>query len=588
VLRSHFKTGGSSLKILIAEDDPVSRRLLEVMLAKWGYEVLVAPDGQEAWNILQEPDAPRLAILDWMMPGMDGVQICRAVRKQRAEPYTYLMLLTGKSGKENTVEGMDAGADDYITKPFNADELKVRLRAGRRIIDLQSELLSVREALREQATHDPLTGLPNRLLFSDRLTQSLATAKRREKLLAVMFLDLDRFKIINDTLGHNVGDQLLTHVANRLTTVLRDGDTIARMGGDEFTIILCDLDTTDEAAAIAGRVLDAFTGPVSLNGREMFISTSIGISIYPQDGSDVETLVRNADSAMYRAKELGRNTYQFYSASMDAESAARIALDSGLRKALEQKEFVTHYQARVDLNSGKVLGAEALVRWQHPEHGLIPPAKFIQLAEDTGLIVPLTEWVIHTACSQNKVWQEAGLLPMDITVNISTRSFQQGDLIKIVQEALSQNSLEPKYLKLELTESTLMHNPDVAVSTLEKLKAMGVKIMIDDFGTGQSSLSYLKRFPVDAVKIDQSFVKDITTTPDNAAIAGAIIAMAHSLKLKVIAEGVETLEQLEFLRSLNCDEMQGYFVSRPAPVDEFTHLLWEARRSDSHGILRVA
>jgi diguanylate cyclase (GGDEF)-like protein len=403
-----------------------------------------------------------------------------------------------------------------------------------------------------------------------------------------MFLDLDRFKIINDTLGHNVGDQLLTHVANRLTTVLRDGDTIARMGGDEFTIILCDLDTTDEAAAIAGRVLDAFTGPVSLNGREMFISTSIGISIYPQDGSDVETLVRNADSAMYRAKELGRNTYQFYSASMDAESAARIALDSGLRKALEQKEFVTHYQARVDLNSGKVLGAEALVRWQHPEHGLIPPAKFIQLAEDTGLIVPLTEWVIHTACSQNKVWQEAGLLPMDITVNISTRSFQQGDLIKIVQEALSQNSLEPKYLKLELTESTLMHNPDVAVSTLEKLKAMGVKIMIDDFGTGQSSLSYLKRFPVDAVKIDQSFVKDITTNPDNAAIAGAIIAMAHSLKLKVIAEGVETLEQLEFLRSLNCDEMQGYFVSRPAPVDEFTHLLWEARRSDSHGILRVA
>lgn len=576
------------LKILVAEDDPVSRRLLEVLLAKWGYEVLIASDGEEAWSILQQNDAPRVAILDWMMPRLDGIQVCKLVRQRKSEPYTYILLLTAKSSKQETVEGMDSGADDYITKPFHSNELKVRLRAGRRIVDLQSELLTVREALREQATHDPLTGLPNRLLFSDRLTQSLAQARRKKQTLAAMFLDLDRFKTVNDTLGHNVGDILLKQVSERLMLLLREVDTIARMGGDEFTIILSDIGSVEEAAIIADRILAAFSDPFDLNGNEVYISTSIGIGIYPEDGTDVETLVKNADTAMYRAKELGKNTYQFYSDSLDADAAARIAMDSGLRRGLERDEFVTFYQARVDLQTGIIVGSEALVRWKHPELGLVLPAQFLSLAEETGLIVPMSEKVLRTACIQNKTWQDAGLPKIDITVNVSARHFRQGDLVLSVTSILEETGLAPEYLSLELTESTLMHNPEAAAATLCRLKDAGIKILIDDFGTGHSSLSYLKKFPVNAVKLDQSFVKDITTNSDDAAISKAVVAMAHSLKLNVIAEGVETLGQLEFLRNLKCDEMQGYFISRPVPADEFTQLLQDSQLNTPQGLLFAA
>ncbi|HOM70908.1 MAG TPA: EAL domain-containing protein [Armatimonadota bacterium] len=567
------------MRVLIAEDDSVSRRLLEVLLAKWGYEVVVARDGQEAFNILESSDAPHLAVLDWMMPVMDGVQVCREIRKRRVEPYTYVILLTAKSGKQDVIEGLDAGADDYITKPFDTSELQVRLRAGRRIVELQNELLSIREALREQATHDPLTRLPNRLLFGDRLSQGLARARRQGKLLAIMFLDLDRFKIINDTLGHSAGDILLTHVAKRLTTVLRDVDTIARMGGDEFTIIISEIDSPDEVSIIAEKVLKSFPEPFYVNDQEVFVSPSIGISLFPTDGADAETLVKNADTAMYRAKDFGRNTYQFYAHLPNTTGIEQVSLDRDLRKAIEQQQLMPYYQARVDLRTNEVLGAEALVRWKHPGLGLLSPAHFIPLAEETGLIVPLSNWMLRTVCAQNVAWQKQGLEPMDIAVNISARHFLHSDLVESVSTALDETGLDPCYLGLELTESTLMHNPDTAAAALQKLKDMGVKISIDDFGTGYSSLSYLKKFPVDAVKIDQSFIKDITTNPDDAAIAGAVIAMAHSLKLKVIAEGVETLEQLEFLKSINCDEMQGYFISRPVPAEDFQQLLWTQRNS---------
>lgn len=574
------------MRILIAEDDPVSRRLLQALLVKWGYEVVVTRDGEEAWSVLQQENAPRLVIVDWMMPGMDGVQICRRVRDRHDSLYTYILLLTAKSQKEDIIRGIRAGADDYITKPFDANELNARLRAGKRILDLQSELISTRETLRVQATHDPLTNLPNRLLFSDRLTQRLADARRQKQALAVMYLDLDRFKIINDTLGHNLGDLLLKEVAQRLLHCLRDSDTLARMGGDEFTIILTNIESTDNATIVAEKVLDSLSGPFFLAGRELFISASIGISLYPSDGTDVETLVKNADTAMYRAKEQGRNMYQLYTESLNTAALEWMTLENSLRKALERQEFLVYYQPRVDMHTERILGTEALVRWQHPEYGIVPPAQFIPLAEETGLIMPISEWVLHAACLQNKAWQDAGFEPMTIAVNISARQFQQENLVKTITDTLAKTDLRPEHLDLELTESTLMQDPDAAIAVLRELKSMGIRVSIDDFGTGYSSLSYLKRFPVDAVKIDRSFVRDITTNPDDAAIAGAVVAMAHSLKLNVIAEGVETLEQLEFLRNIKCNEMQGYFVSPPVPVDDLNHILREAR--DLPGVIKMA
>ncbi|MDO8589261.1 MAG: EAL domain-containing protein [Armatimonadota bacterium] len=563
------------MRALVAEDDPISRRLLEAMLVKWGYELIVASSGEEAWRLLQEEDAPRLVILDWMMPGMDGVQICREIRKQEGRPYTYIVLLTAKNEKQDAVEGLHAGADDYVAKPFNPQELKVRLRAGKRVLDLQSELLAARAELQERATHDSLTGLPNRLLFADRLNQCLAAARRRKDLLAVMFLDLDRFKLINDTLGHNAGDQLLRKVADRLKTCLREGDTLARMGGDEFTITLADMQSERDAVAVAQRALDALTDQFLIAGHELFISTSIGISLFPAHGSDVETLVKNADAAMYRAKEQGRNCYKVFSGSLNVDATARVRLESGLRKAIDKDQLVLHYQPRVDIRSGRITGGEALVRWQHPELGLLPPDQFIPVAEETGLIVGLTEWVLRTACDQNMAWQRAGHPIMDVAVNVSARHFQNASLLTAVENALHSSGLAAECLCLELTENALTLNPEAAAGVLRDLKSMGVRLAIDDFGAGRASLNYLKRFPVDVVKIDRSFVRDLTTDPNDAAIAGAVVAMAHSLKLKVVAEGVETLEQLDFLRSLNCDEMQGYFVSRPVRPAAFADLLME-------------
>lgn len=569
------------MRILIAEDDPVSRRLLEALLTKWDYEVIVTTDGKQAWEVLQQEDAPKLAILDWMMPELDGPEVCKRVRARENGAYTYLLLLTAKNQKDDIIRGIGAGADDYVTKPFDANELNARLRAGRRIVDLQAELMSARESLLVQATHDPLTGLPNRLLFSDRLTQRLMRSRGTPQPLAVMYLDLDRFKTINDTLGHNVGDQLLRDVAQRLKQCLRETDTLARMGGDEFTIILADVEMHEEAEAVARKILDVLAEPIIINGNELFVTASIGISVYPMDGSDVETLVRNADTAMYQAKELGRNCYHSYTETLTADAIHAMTLESGLHRALERREFVVHYQPKVDIRTGRIVGSEALVRWQHPEYGLVPPNKFIALAEETGLIGPISDYVLETACTQTKHWMDASCQQLSVSVNISARQFQQHRLTKSVRQALRKSCLPAHCLDLELTESTLMNESDAVIPVLNEFRELGVRISVDDFGTGYSSLSFLKRFPVNAVKIDRSFVTDITTNPDDAAIAGAVVAMTHSLKLKVCAEGVETIEQLEFLRSLQCDEMQGYFISPPISAQEFDELLWQNRNRDS-------
>ncbi len=436
-----------------------------------------------------------------------------------------------------------------------------------------SEKKSYEEKLDRLAHHDALTGLPNRLLFSDRLTQRLAACERDGTSLAVMFCDLDRFKIINDSLGHNYGDILLQEVADRLMLTLRDVDTIARMGGDEFTIIVSDISDERHITHVAQKVLDSLARPFSVLGQELFVTGSIGVSVYPDNGTDVETLVKNADTAMYMAKDEGRNTFQFYTGSLNEDAMERMTLESALRKAIARDELVVFYQPRVDITTGAITSTEALVRWQHPEFGLIPPGKFIPLAEENGLIVDISEKVLYEACRQTKEWINDGLSPIRVSVNISARQFQEDRLIKKTQEIIKKTSLAPEYIELEITESTLMKQPEEAAKTLHYLKEMGIQVAIDDFGTGYSSLSYLKRFPIDTVKIDQSFVRDITENADDAAIAGAVVAMAHSLQLRVVAEGVETVEQLDFLRSLKCDEMQGYFVSRPVPADKVRDII---------------
>ncbi|MDI3547347.1 MAG: hypothetical protein PWR10_999 [Halanaerobiales bacterium] len=436
-----------------------------------------------------------------------------------------------------------------------------------------TERKQAEEMLWQQVYHDALTGLPNRMLFNDRFTQALAHAYRNRQKLAVLFLDLDRFKNINDTQGYNVGDQLLQGVAERLTDLVREDDTVARMGGDEFILLLPEIAQAENATKIAKKILEAFKQPLMIGGHEFYITSSIGIVFYPNDGEDAETLLKNADIAMYRAKEQGGNNYQLYDPMMNVKASERLVLENSLRYALEREEFVVYYQPQVSISTGKIIGMEALIRWQHPEWGLLSPAEFIPLAEETGLIIPIGEWVLRTACAQNKAWQEAGYPPVHVAVNLSARQFQQQNLVETVTRVLKETGLEPHYLELEITESIAMQNADFTIVMLRHLEEMGIHISIDDFGTGYSSLSYLKHFPLDTLKIDQSFVRDLTIDPNNKAIVIAIIAMAHSLKFKVIAEGVETQEQLAFLKQQQCDGIQGYLFSKPLPAEAFEKIL---------------
>ena len=429
------------------------------------------------------------------------------------------------------------------------------------------------EQIKHLAYHDALTNLPNRLLFKDRLTVALSHANRESSRLAVLFLDLDRFKVINDSLGHNIGDQLLQAVAARVQACVRESDTVARLGGDEFTVLLPRLTRSDDAAPVAEKIIEAVRHPFHIEGREFFMTTSIGISLFPEDGTDAETLIKNADTAMYQAKELGRDNYQLFNALVNAKALQRIALEHGLRKALQNEEFAVHYQPIFDLRSGRITGMEALLRWIHPHMGMIPPATFIPLAEATGVMVPIGMWALREACRQAKEWHAAGLRSLSLAVNLSVTQLQQPDLVPRVKEILDETGLAPRLLELEITESSAMQSPESSVKTLYDLKKLGIRISLDDFGTGHSSLSYLKRFPIDTLKIDQSFVHDITSDPDTAAIVTAIIAMAHSLRLKVIAEGVEYTEQANFLRRHGCDQMQGYLIKPPVGAVEFLELV---------------
>jgi diguanylate cyclase (GGDEF)-like protein/PAS domain S-box-containing protein len=440
------------------------------------------------------------------------------------------------------------------------------------VIDI-TERKRAEEQVKHLAFHDALTGLPNRLLLNDRLEVALAQAHRSRQKLAILYLDLDRFKVINDSLGHTVGDELLRRVAERLRACVREGDTVARLGGDEFVILVTRISSDDDAETIAQKVLAAVRLPFGVEQRDFFLTTSVGVSLYPTDGIDGETLVQNADTAMYRAKEQGRDNCQPYAPAMNSRAAERLSLENRLRGALQNEELVLHYQPIVDLRNGRVRGAEALLRWRHPERGLLAPAEFIPLAEVSGLISPIGRWVLRTACAQAREWQTLSNPRFTISVNLSPRQFLQADLVSQVADALSSNGLAPGSLDLEITESSAMENAEVTVSTLWELRRLGVGISMDDFGTGYSSLNYLKRFPIDRVKLDRSFVRDVVTNPEDGAIVRAVISMAHTLRLVVVAEGVENEEQLAFLRQHRCDEMQGFLFSPPVEPEEFQKLL---------------
>lgn len=421
------------------------------------------------------------------------------------------------------------------------------------------------------AYYDTLTGLPNRSLFGDRLAVALAHAARHHYKLAVLFLDVDRFKQVNDSLGHTTGDRLLRTVASRIRAAVREEDTVSRFGGDEFTVLIHIIGKIEDAGKIAQKILDSMKAPIIIDEREFVVTSSVGISIYPIDGTDGETLIRNADTAMYRAKDLGGNTYQFYASTMNHKALEALEVENGLRRALTQEEFVLYYQPLVDVTSGTVFGLEALIRWNHPQLGLLRPDRFIPAAEESGLIIPMGRWVLREACRQANEWHRRGHRVV-VAVNLSGRQFQDPDLTRIVREALEAADLRPEYLELEITEGYAMHDVEKAIVTLKQLKALGVRIAIDDFGTGYSCLSYLKQFPIDTLKLDGSFVRDLAT-PEDAQIALGVIALAHSLKLKVIAEGVETIGQMAFLREHACDRLQGYLFSRPMPAANFERFI---------------
>jgi diguanylate cyclase (GGDEF)-like protein/PAS domain S-box-containing protein len=479
-------------------------------------------------------------------------------------------------GQKNGPLGV-LGAYTQARRRFTADELNF-LQSIANNIAVAIERKSAEERFAYLAQFDALTGLPNRHLFQDRVAQTMAQARRSGRAMAVLFIDLDRFKLVNDAQGREAGDRLLQAAALRLSQTVRGGDTVGRFGGDEFGVVLANLGKPGDASLVAQKIIDALARPVELDGHETYITASIGISIYPADAAEPETLLANADAAMYRAKEQGRNHYEYFTREMNERALRWVRMQTEMRRALERGEFQVHYQPKVELATGRICGFEALLRWQHPEKGLVPPAEFIPVLEETGLIVPAGEWVMRTACAQIKAWREAGLPSSPIAVNLSARQFQQKGLEDSICRVLRESAVAPPLLQFELTESLLMADPEGAARTLLGLKELGVRLSVDDFGTGYSSLAYLKRFAVNELKIDRVFIRDIVADPDDAAITLAIINLAHSLDLEVVAEGVETEAQVNFLRSHGCDQMQGYYFAAPRTADDCTRALREDLR----------
>lgn len=566
-------------KVLIIDDEEQIRNLLIDLLGD-SYQCSDAGSAEEALAALGNTTFD-LVISDIDMGGMSGLELVPRVHS--LSPDTVVVMVSGNQDIEFAIRALRVGAFDYISKPLDLRHVEASveralnhcnvLKENRRYKEQLENLLQQRTAQVDWlAYYDTITQLPNRTLFEDRLTQACAIAKASHQSLGVLFISLDQFKKVNDSLGHGPGDILLREFAERLKSCIGKSDTVARFGSDEFALLRTRIDGTKDVIETIAALSQVLKFPFDLPGHELFATASVGISLFPFDGEDCHTLLKNAGAALYKAKKSGGANYQFFTADMHDLATRRLALESSLRRAIQNEEFLIHYQPRVSVDSLAITGVEALVRWQHPQFGLISPSEFIPLAEDTGLIVPIGEWVLRTACLQGQRWRDQGFAPIQIGVNISARQFHDQDLTQTVIRILEETGWSPKYLELELTESSIMQNAEFAAGMLTRLKNMGINISIDDFGTGFSSLGSLKRLPIDALKIDQSFVREATTDPDDAALVMAIITLAHNLRLRVVAEGVETEDQLRFLQLLRCDEIQGYFFSKPLPADRLVSL----------------
>jgi len=574
-------------KVLIIDDEEQIRNLLVDVLGDT-YECSDAGSAEEALAALAKRSFD-LVISDIDMGGMSGLELVPRVHS--LSPDTVVVMVSGNHDIEFAIRALRVGAFDYISKPLDLRHIEAAveralnhcnvLKENRRYKEQLEHLLKQRTAQVDRlAYYDTVTQLPNRALFEDRLTQACASAKVSEQSLCVLFISLDQFKKVNDSLGHGPGDILLREFAERLKSCIGKSDTVARFGSDEFALLRTQIDGTKDVIETIGALSQVLKFGFDLPGHELFATASVGVSLFPLDGEDCQTLLKNAGAALYKAKKSGGANYQFFTADMHELATRRLALESSLRRAIQNEEFLLHYQPRVSVDSLAIVGVEALVRWQHPQLGLISPSEFIPLAEDTGLIVPVGEWVLRTACLQGRRWRDQGFAPIQIGVNISARQFHDQDLTQTVIRILEETGWSPKYLELELTESSIMQNAEFAADMLTRLKNMGVNISIDDFGTGFSSLGALKRLPIDALKIDQSFVRDANTDPDDAAIVMAIVTLAHNLRLRVVAEGVETEDQLRFLQLLRCDEIQGYFFSKPLPADKLVSLFEPLMNAD--------
>jgi len=551
-------------QVLVVDDDRSTRSTLRYTLQRDGFRVEEAADGVQALAMLKRCQ-PDVILMDAVMPVMDGFTACARLQDMPGGASIPVLMITALQDNSSVERAFAAGASDYIPKPIHYAVLSQRVR---RIIEANR----AEKRIRHLAYNDVLTGLPNRTLFFEQLAQGIALAESNQHQLAVLFMDLDRFKYVNDNLGHDVGDRLLAAVAQRVRNSVRNIDTVARLGGDEFTVVLGDLDGPAAAATAAQHICRVLASPFQIDGHDIFVTSSVGIAMYPHDGADVATLVKHADSAMYRAKR-SNTGFQFYEASMELSISEHVRLESDLRRALEQQQLQVYYQPQATLADGRIVAMEALVRWQHPQRGMISPMEFIPLAEETGLINPLGDWVLRSACAQLQRWIAQGLPPLRVAVNLSVRQLLQKDFAATVEAALADTGLAPHLLELEITEGTLMEHAADTLSALHRLRELGVRLSIDDFGTGYSSLSYLKRFPVDIIKIDRSFVRDLPQDADDAAIVTAIIALAHSLRLEVVAEGVETEAQLRFLQAQRCDLLQGYHLSPAIPAEQFERLI---------------
>jgi len=608
-----YITTDTRFSVLVVDDSKSVRRAICDRLHLGGLEAVEAEDGKAALQVIYDKQ-PDLILLDVIMPGMNGLSVLKILRNSYTKLQLPIILVTSRNSSSELVQAMDMGANDYIAKPIDFDILWARLtnqlmqkqaaeylRTAREELEKQvcqrtqelndsnktlkreiKQKLLVEDKLQRQANYDALTSLPNRNLAVDRLGQTLAKAKREELQPSVVFVDLDNFKFINDTLGHAAGDNLLKEAAVRLIDCTRASDTVARLGGDEFLLILDDINNHStnsrelDLKLVGERIIKKFAEPFCLEDQEINVSPSIGFAIYPKDGGDNASLMRHADAAMYRAKNDGKNTFCFYSPEMTAKARMRIKIEAQLRHALERNEFVLVYQPIVEAKTSKIVKAEVLLRWNNEELGMITPDVFIPVAEETGMIVEIGAWVIKMACVQLKKWQDSGWKTMRLTVNVSARQFHyDSNLIGVVEETLQENDLSADDLQLELTEGVLMRENDHSIAIMHTLQVMGIKLLIDDFGTGYASLSYLQKYNFDTLKVDYSYIRNVLTNEQDARLVKAVVAMAKNLGLSVVSEGVETEEQLNFLLEINCKYAQGYYFSPPVPAEAFEALFNE-------------